>query len=88
MSSGQAFYIPTHFLQHNPAVFLSSHGQFFSLKERSSWMNQKPNPFVDPQVYKSYLARSEESFNEQLEQQKSIQGRYIMYIEFSIWSFA
>lgn len=57
-------------------VFLSSHGQFFSLKEKSSRMNQNPNPFIDPQGYKSYLARSEESFNRQLEkQQESKQGR-------------
>jgi hypothetical protein len=33
-------------------------------------MNQNPNPFIDPQGYKSYLARSEESFNEHLEQQQ------------------
>jgi metallo-beta-lactamase class B len=51
-------------------VFLGSHGQFFSLKEKSSRMNQKTNPFIDPQGYKSYLARSEEAFNYQLEQQQ------------------
>jgi metallo-beta-lactamase class B len=51
-------------------VFLGSHGQFFSLKEKSSQMDQKPNPFIDPQGYKSYLARSEEFFNRQLEQQQ------------------
>jgi metallo-beta-lactamase class B len=51
-------------------VFLGSHGQFFSLKEKSSLVNQKTNPFIDPQEYKSYLARSEESFNNQLEQQQ------------------
>jgi len=52
-------------------VFLGAHGQFFSLKEKSSRMNEKTNPFIDPQGYKSYLAKGEESFNQQLEQQKS-----------------
>jgi metallo-beta-lactamase class B len=58
-------------------VFLASHGQFFSLKEKSSQMNQKTNPFVDSHGYKSYLLRSEESFNYQIEQQqqKSKTGR-------------
>jgi metallo-beta-lactamase class B len=58
-------------------VFLGSHGQFFSLKEKCSRVGQKPNPFIDPQGYKSYVVRGEKSFNYQLEEQqkKSKAGR-------------
>ncbi|HEV2289170.1 MAG TPA: subclass B3 metallo-beta-lactamase [Candidatus Acidoferrales bacterium] len=58
-------------------VFLGSHGSFFALTAKRAAMLRgvKPNPFIDPAGYRSYLDRSEAAFREdlrrQLQQQKN-----------------
>ncbi|HXO43595.1 MAG TPA: subclass B3 metallo-beta-lactamase [Thermoanaerobaculia bacterium] len=49
-------------------VFLGSHASFYggSGKARRLLEGAEPNPFVDPQGYRAYLARAEAAFREQL----------------------
>lgn len=51
-----------------PDVFLASHGQFFDLagKSERARKGSAPNPFIDPESYRAYLANSEKAFREQL----------------------
>jgi metallo-beta-lactamase class B len=54
-------------------VFLGSHASFFdgSGKARRLREGAKPNPFVDPQGYRAYLARAEAAFREQLARERT-----------------
>ena len=49
-------------------VFLAPHGSMFGLrgKARRLAAGEKPNPFIDPVGYRSFVARSERAFREQL----------------------
>lgn len=49
-------------------VFLAPHGMFFSLKEKSKLLaeGKEPNPFIDPDRYKTYLDDSEAEFKNKL----------------------
>jgi len=49
-------------------VFLAPHGSMFGLrgKARRLAAGEKPNPFIDPDGYRSLVARSERAFREQL----------------------
>lgn len=51
-----------------PDVFLASHGQFFDLAGKAERLRKgaSPNPFVDPERYRSYLAETEKAFRERL----------------------
>jgi metallo-beta-lactamase class B len=57
-------------------VFLSSHGSFFDLKGKSERLRrgETPNPFIDPQGYRAYVARMEERFRKQLAEERSRQS--------------
>jgi metallo-beta-lactamase class B len=61
----------------NCDVFLASHGSFFALdhKRRRLERGAKPNPFIDPERYKSFLAESEEAFLKELRKQQSEKAR-------------
>ncbi len=50
-------------------VFLAPHGSMFGLPEkaRRQAAGEKPNPFVDPDGYRSFTVRSEQVFRQQLE---------------------
>ena len=53
-------------------IFLSDHGTFFwFLKKREGLMRgDNPNPFIDPDGYKRFIAHFEKEFHEKLEAQK------------------
>lgn len=50
-------------------VFLGSHGSFFSLQEKSKLLaeGKEPNPFIDPDSYKTFLDETENEFKRKLE---------------------
>ena len=57
-------------------VFLASHGGFFGLKAK--YANLKPgadNPFIDPEGYKSYVARQHERFLNEWDRQERERDR-------------
>src|SRR5262249_47455547 len=59
-----------HLLKSLPCdVFLAPHGSHFGLKEklRRRGSGERSNPFIDPEGYKSFVARSEASFMRQLD---------------------
>jgi len=45
-------------------IFLSSHGSFFDLKGKAERLRkgETPNPFIDPQGYRDWVARNEAAF--------------------------
>jgi metallo-beta-lactamase class B len=54
-------------------VFLASHASFYdgAGKARRLREGAKPNPFVDPQGYRAYLARAEAAYREQLARERT-----------------
>jgi metallo-beta-lactamase class B len=56
-------------------VFLAYHGSFFDLKEKHEAFErgQKPNPFIDPGGYRSFIDRTEHEFRERLSDQTAKQ---------------
>ncbi|MFL6201747.1 MAG: subclass B3 metallo-beta-lactamase, partial [Thermoanaerobaculia bacterium] len=55
-------------------VFLAAHGSFYNLKEKSERLKKGggANPFVDPDGYRSYLDRSEKTFQERLAKDRDV----------------
>jgi metallo-beta-lactamase class B len=55
-----------------PDVFLASHGAFFGLTEKTEALRRgkSPNPFIDPQGYREFLAGTEAQFRERLKAQE------------------
>lgn len=53
-------------------VFLASHGNFYSMREKAELLAQgkSPNPFIDGRGYKNFLAETEKAFREQLRREK------------------
>jgi metallo-beta-lactamase class B len=53
-------------------VFLAPHGAMFGLREKARRLSagEKPNPFLDPEGYRAFVARSEEGFRRQLERER------------------
>lgn len=54
-------------------VFLGSHGSFFNLLEKAEELRKgkSPNPFIDPQGYKTFLEETEKAFRDKLKEQQS-----------------
>ncbi|HYG82422.1 MAG TPA: subclass B3 metallo-beta-lactamase [Pyrinomonadaceae bacterium] len=54
-------------------VFLASHGNFYSMLEKAELLarGKRPNPFIDRRGYRSFLAKTEKAFLEQVEREKS-----------------
>jgi metallo-beta-lactamase class B len=52
-------------------VFLAPHGSMFHLHDKLNQLKARsnPNPFIDPEGYRSFLAESEKAFREKLEEQ-------------------
>ena len=51
-------------------VFLGAHGNYFGLEAKYARMKEGgPNPFIDPEGYKSYVAEKEQSFRAELAKQ-------------------
>ena len=56
-----------------PAIFLGAHGEFFDLTEKIALLKKgtQPNPFIDPEGYKEFVANAREAFEERLAAAKS-----------------
>ncbi len=54
-------------------VFLASHAYMFNLEEKLKRMQQGPgpNPFIDPQGYREYIADYEQAFLDQLQKERA-----------------
>ena len=52
-------------------VFLAAHGSFFSLKEKMTKLEEKANPFIDPEGYREYVTSAERNFQNILKQQQA-----------------
>jgi metallo-beta-lactamase class B len=52
-------------------VFLAPHGSQFGLREKARRLSagERPNPFIDPEGYRTFVARGEEAFRRQLERE-------------------
>jgi metallo-beta-lactamase class B len=52
-------------------IFLGAHGAYFGLEEKYPRMKPgSPNPFVDPDGYKKFIAEKEQDFRDELASQK------------------
>ena len=52
------------------AVFLGAHGDYYGMEAKFARMKDgEPNPFIDPQGYKSYVAEKEAAFLAELKKQ-------------------
>ena len=60
-------------------VFLAPHASFFGLAEKAAKLEHgaKPNPFIDPTAFKTFIEQAEQKFSTQLEreQTKASEGR-------------
>ena len=53
-------------------VFLGAHGNYYGMEAKYARTKQGgPNPFVDPEGYKSYVAEREQAFHTELAKQKA-----------------
>jgi metallo-beta-lactamase class B len=53
-------------------IFLGAHGEYFNLEEKYAKMKPGgPNPFIDPDGYKKYIAQKEADFHTELAKQQS-----------------
>ena len=53
-------------------VFLGAHGNYYDMEAKYGRMKAGgPNPFIDPEGYKSYVAEREQTFRTELAKQKS-----------------
>jgi len=57
-------------------VFLAPHTGFFNFAEKAARLErgEKPNPFIDPQGYRDFVAKGERTFLEQLERERKEAG--------------
>ena len=55
-------------------VFLAPHAEFFGLAEKAARLErgEKPNPFIDPAGYRTFIKTAEEKFLKQLEQERKV----------------
>ena len=53
-------------------IFLAPHGSVFSVVEKRERLErgERPNPFIDPDGYKRFVAGTEKLFREKIEAQK------------------
>jgi metallo-beta-lactamase class B len=53
-------------------VFLGAHGNYYGMEAKYARVKEGgPNPFIDPEGYKSYVAEREQAFHTELEKQKA-----------------
>lgn len=50
-------------------VFLAAHGNFFDLAGKMTRVGKKPNPFIDPEGYKKFVAEMEAAFEERVKKE-------------------
>ena len=53
-------------------VFLGPHGSFFAMKEKRERLDKgaRPNPFIDPNNYRDFLAHTEKAYRDQLQKER------------------
>lgn len=53
-------------------VFLGAHGIFYSMQEKRKRLDagEKPNPFLDPEGYRSFLAAAEDTYRKRLKKEQ------------------
>jgi metallo-beta-lactamase class B len=51
-------------------VFLAAHGNFFDLAGKMQRAGKKPNPFIDPEGYKKFVAAMEEAFEKRVKSEE------------------
>jgi metallo-beta-lactamase class B len=57
-------------------IFLGAHGEYFGMEEKYARMKQSgPNPFIDPEGYKKYIAEKEADFDAELAKQKAAEAK-------------
>jgi len=53
-------------------VFLGAHGNYYGMEAKFARIKDgEPNPFIDPEGYKSYVAEREQTFVAELAKQKA-----------------
>jgi metallo-beta-lactamase class B len=53
-------------------IFLGAHGGYYGMEAKYARMKEGgPNPFIDPEGYKSYIAEREETFRAEWAKQKA-----------------
>ena len=54
-------------------VFLAPHAGFFGLSDKAGRLErgERPNPFIDPAAYRSFIAKAESKFLKQLETERA-----------------
>lgn len=57
-------------------IFLGPHGGFFALDEKRQRQDkgEKPNPFIDPQAYRSFIKWTEKAYHQQLEKERRVKA--------------
>jgi metallo-beta-lactamase class B len=53
-------------------VFLADHGPFYSMQDKYDRLRAgaTPNPFIDPQGYRRFIAEAEQKFRDELRSQR------------------
>jgi metallo-beta-lactamase class B len=55
-------------------VFLGAHGSYYGMEAKFARLKEgAPNPFIDPDGYKSYVAEREQTFRDELKKQSKFQ---------------
>ncbi|HMJ63410.1 MAG TPA: hypothetical protein VK493_16690, partial [Bryobacteraceae bacterium] len=55
-------------------VFLGAHGSYYGMEAKFAHLkNGAPNPFIDPDGYRSYVAEREQAFRNELKKQSKPQ---------------
>jgi metallo-beta-lactamase class B len=55
-------------------VFLGAHGSYYGMEAKAAQVKEgAPNPFIDPDGYKSYVAEREQAFRSELKKQSTSQ---------------
>lgn len=52
-------------------LFLGAHGNYYGMKAKYERLGSGANPFLDPEGYKAFVAKSEKTFQDQLAQEKA-----------------
>jgi metallo-beta-lactamase class B len=53
-------------------VFLGAHGDYYGLQSKYPKLGHGPNPFIDPEGYRSYVAEREHAFRQELKKQSGV----------------
>jgi metallo-beta-lactamase class B len=53
-------------------IFLGAHGAYYNMEEKFAKLkNGGPNPFIDPEGYKSFVSEKEKAFRSELAKQSA-----------------